>query len=287
MDDKIIGIEVAGLTYGLKDEETATEAEQAKRKADTAEEAAEAASSAVTEQAERIAQIEANIGDNDISEIASNASSALEGATEAGATAENALAQVDSLVHNIEGIPRFTLEVLRPVAKQQQPTIAQPIVVWLQGPCLDTSCPVDWYSFSLVFYDDAICLKAAQTYVTVSGQPDSFYVGWTFFRVLKSYIVSELKKKYPTRTEEIDDYVNNKMSKFVKIGQDENPMSLLFMGEDDTQIYAPQIIYGEKSNGDVWGFIFQVMPTISVNWDSGMTKTGVGSSSSHKTHRIE
>lgn len=286
MADKIIGIEVAGLTYGIEDTDTASIASQAKTQAAEATTKAEEASSAVTETAEKVAGIESNIGDKDISEIAENASAALEGATEASATAENALAQVDSLAHNIEGIPRFTLEQISPVAKQQTPTIAQPVTMFLQGPCLDTSMPAETYLFSLLFYDDGICLKGANTYVTVSGQPDSFYTGWTFFRVLKSYIVSELKKKYPTRTEEIDDYVNNKMSNFIQVGSDEYPMNLVFMGEDDTQIYAPQRIYGEKLSGNVWGFTFQIMSTISINWDSGMTKVGVQSVGSCKTHRI-
>lgn len=254
MDDKIIGIEVAGLTYGLKDEETANTAEQAKAKATTATEAAEAASSAVEEQAQKVAQIEANIGDNNISEIASNATDALDSATEANEAAENALAQVDSMTYRKRGIPRFKLENVSATAKGTQATTATPFVVNGYGPAFDSRIPARYYTVDLAFYDDAITVTMLQVYFYISRPTQGTWMGELSFKILLQWLKSELVKAYPDRKEEINNYFEKKVPNLKTVPPKSNGATIIATDEDDTLIINNMSVNGGFQTSGVMSF---------------------------------
>lgn len=71
MNEEIIGIEVSGEIYPIKDEETSGKAQTLETKVSTAEENITNLETASTEHGEKIAQIEANIGETDIQELKS------------------------------------------------------------------------------------------------------------------------------------------------------------------------------------------------------------------------
>lgn len=100
MADKVIGIEVAGLTYGIEDTDTASIASQAKTQAAEAATKAEEASLAVTETAEKVAQIEANIGETDISELKSE----VQANTEAVEEHSEELPKINSAIEDLQGV---------------------------------------------------------------------------------------------------------------------------------------------------------------------------------------
>lgn len=71
MNEEIIGIEVSGEIYPIKDEKTSGKTQTLETKVSTAEENITNLETASTEHGEKIAQIEVNIGETDIQELKS------------------------------------------------------------------------------------------------------------------------------------------------------------------------------------------------------------------------
>lgn len=71
MNEEIIGIEVSGEIYPIKDEKTSGKAQTLETKVSIAEVNITNLETASTEQGEKLAQIEANIGETDIQELKS------------------------------------------------------------------------------------------------------------------------------------------------------------------------------------------------------------------------
>lgn len=254
MDDKIIGIEVAGLTYGLKDEDTASEAEQAKRKAGAAEEAAEAASSAVEEQAEKIAEIESNIGDVNISEL----SAVVEGHTEELSEISEELPKIKTDISDIKfkggTTPLFTLDRIEAKGVASTPTISIPASVSGTGVFKPQSSSGIGYNFSLHFFSDCIALTGLEVmrYGAVPAEWSSF--GSVEFGILYSYIKTLLKNKYPDRAEEIDNYVDNILSTFSTTGIYTDKQSIVFQGEPGAECLTTQQATAGGSDRNYFSF---------------------------------
>lgn len=88
MAGKIIGVEVKSLVYDIEDSKTRSIAKDALSNANSAVIKASETADALMPVAQSVAEIEANIGDNDISEIASKADTAMEAVEEIGAIEE-------------------------------------------------------------------------------------------------------------------------------------------------------------------------------------------------------
>lgn len=71
MNEEIIGIEVSGEIYPIKDEETSGKAQTLETRVSTAEGNITNLETALTEQGRKLAQIETNIGETDIQELKS------------------------------------------------------------------------------------------------------------------------------------------------------------------------------------------------------------------------
>lgn len=223
MDDKIIGIEVAGLTYGLKDEAATSEAEQAKRKADTAEEAAEAAISAVEGQAEKIAEIESNISDIKFKGLQT---------------------------------PLFELNLVKAKGGAAYPTISIPVSVAGSGVFTPLSGNVTNYTFSLQFFSDCVAVTYINVYRNGPIPAEWSSLGYVSFGILYSYIKSLLKEKYPDRTEEIDNYVDKVLTKFKVSSYLGDKQNLVSHGEPGAVCISTQQVRAGGSNSDYFMFIY-------------------------------
>lgn len=127
MAEKIIGVEVKSLVYDIEDSKTRSIAEDALSNANSAVVKADETASALAPVAQSVAEIEANIGSNDISEIASNASAALEATEEipplqekigdvdisaAGDSVTDAISKMNEILGNVSGAVYSTEEKL-------------------------------------------------------------------------------------------------------------------------------------------------------------------------------
>lgn len=125
MAEKIIGVEVKSLVYDIEDSKTRSIAENALSNANSAAVKADETASALAPVAQSVAEIEANIGSNDISEIASNASAALEATEEipplqekigdvdisaAGDSVTDAISKMNEILGNVSGAVYSTEE---------------------------------------------------------------------------------------------------------------------------------------------------------------------------------
>lgn len=125
MAEKIIGVEVKSLVYDIEDSKTRSIAEDALSNANSAVVKADETASALAPVAQSVAEIEANIGSNDISEIASNASAALEATeeipplqekigdvdiSEAGDSVTDAISKMNEILENVSGAVYSTEE---------------------------------------------------------------------------------------------------------------------------------------------------------------------------------
>lgn len=95
--EKVIGIEVKGEVYRIEDEETSGKTQTLETKVATAEENIENLETAATEQAEKVANIETNIGNVDISELSETVAGHTDELTEISEEIPNIKSSVEEL----------------------------------------------------------------------------------------------------------------------------------------------------------------------------------------------
>lgn len=264
MADKIIGIEVAGLTYGIEDADTANIASQAKTQAVEATTKAEEASSAVTEQSEKVAEIESNIGNVNISELSGTVEGHTEELNEISEELPKIKTDISDAIFKGANTPLFTLENIQAKGVALSPTISIPASVTGGGVFVPTNDRLAGYTFSLYFFSDCIAVTKISALRRGAIPTEWSYFGYVTFGILYDYIKTLLRTKYADRLEEVENYINNVMPTFTKGGEYPDKQNIVFQGEPGAECIVTQALLPGSSGSAYFSFSYECRFVIKV-----------------------
>lgn len=240
--EKVIGIEVKGEVYRIEDEETSGKTQTLETKVATAEINIESLETAATEQAEKVAKIETNIGETDISELSETVEGHSDELTEIFEELPKIKTDIDDIKFNGVVTPLFTLDRIESKGIASIPTISAPASVTGTGVLRPTADRLAGFRFSLQFFNN--CIAVTQIDVLRSGSVPAEWnsFGDVEFGILYSYIKTLLKSKYPERAEEIDNYVDKILPTFTTGQYYVDNQSIVFQGEPGAECISTQQI---------------------------------------------